>query len=384
MAASDWSRRRFLTAAWLGCSAAAHPLVTPAVFASAPWDARLVVLILRGGLDGLDVLRPSGDRDFVAARPTLGKPGVDLDGRFTLHPAMSALHPLWTAGEFGAVHAVSTPYRDKRSHFEGQDLLEAGTGMDVEPGARRGGWLNRMLQSVPGVSARTAFAIGQANPLILSGPAPVSNWSPETKFAVSAQAALLLETIYHDTPLFRDALTEALTLAEEAGSTTSDVSLAQYAADQLRGETRIATFSLGGWDTHRGQAGWHMNKRLEQLGETILALREGLGPIWERTTVIAMTEFGRSLRENDAQGTDHGTGGALLLAGGAIRGGRVHGRWPGLAAQDLYAGRDLMPTGDVRGSAAWVMRGLFGLDRSVLERDIFPGLDMGDDPNLLL
>ena len=383
MAASDWNRRRVLPAALAGCSAAAHPLLTPAVFASAPWDTRLVVLILRGGMDGLDVLRPSGDRHFRAARPTLGTPGEDLDGYFTLHPALSGLRPLWRAGEFGAVHAVSTPYRDKRSHFEGQDLLEAGTGIDLAPGARRGGWLNRMLQTVPGVTARTAFAIGPENPLILSGPAPASNWAPQTEFSVSSQAALLLETIYHDTPLFRDTLSEALTLSAETGEAATSASLARYAAEQLRGETRIATFSLTGWDTHRGQ-GRNMRVLLEQLSDTIITLRDGLGPVWDRTAVIAMTEFGRSLRENNMGGTDHGTGGALLLAGGAIRGGQVHGRWPGLAARDLYAGRDLMPTGDVRAGTAWMMRGLFGLERTALERDIFPGLDMGDDPALLL
>jgi uncharacterized protein (DUF1501 family) len=390
MTSDGWNRRKVLQGmATLGCSAAAHPLMTSAVFASAPWDTRLVVLVLRGGMDGLDVVRPSGDRHFQAARQKLGAPGLDLDGYFSLHAGLTDLLPLWRSGEMGAIHAVSTPYRDKRSHFEGQDLLEAGTGMDVGPAGVRGGWLNRMLQTVPGISARTAFSIGQDNPLILSGPAPVASWSPDTTFDLSPQAALLLEHIYHDRPLFRDAITEALALSETEGAEGMEQtgrhnpSLARYAAEQLRGETRIASFSVNGWDTHSNQA-YALNGNLRRLGETVLALRDGLGPVWEQTAIVAMTEFGRSLRENNLGGTDHGTGGAMLIFGGAVRGGMVHGRWPGLAEGDLYAKRDLMPTGDVRSGAAWIMRGLFGLEQTLLERDIFPGLDMGRDPGLLL
>ena len=120
-----------------------------------------------------------------------------------------------------------------------------------------------------------------------------------------------------------------------------------------------------------------------RLAAAILALRDGLGPNWARTTVLAMTEFGRTVRENGSVGTDHGIGGALLMAGGAIRGGRAYGDWPGLAEDQLYAGRDLMPTRDVRAYAAWAMRGLFGTGQEVLERSIFPGLDLGDDPGIL-
>lgn len=121
-----------------------------------------------------------------------------------------------------------------------------------------------------------------------------------------------------------------------------------------------------------------------QLAETVLALRDGLGPVWGQTAVLAVTEFGRTARENGTAGTDHGTGGAMLMAGGAIRGGRVLADWPGLGADALYDGRDLRPTRDVRDVVAWAMRGLFGLDRSVLETAVFPGLDMGADPRIIL
>ncbi|HVG47145.1 MAG TPA: DUF1501 domain-containing protein [Rubellimicrobium sp.] len=382
-------RRRFLGGLALGCSAAASPLLTPMVFASAPWEERLVVLILRGAMDGLDAVRPVGDPAYRALRPTLGQGGLPLDGWWELHPALEPLLPLWDLGEFGAVHAVSTPYRDRRSHFDGQDILEAGSGEEGLTGARDG-WLNRMLQAVPGIEAETAYAIGRENLKILAGDAPVSRWSPDVRLRLSPQARRLLELVHHDDPLFQAASGQALAIVDElqaeAQATGEEpaghLQLARFAAGRLLGETRIASFSLGGWDTH-GEQGRNLGKALAMLSETILALREGLGPVWGKTAVLCMTEFGRTARENGSKGTDHGTGGAMLYAGGAMRGGRVAGNWPGLGESDLYAGRDLLPTRDVRAHAAWVMRSLYGLDRGVLESAVFPGLDLGSDPGLV-
>jgi uncharacterized protein (DUF1501 family) len=160
------------------------------------------------------------------------------------------------------------------------------------------------------------------------------------------------------------------------------VQLAEFAASRLRGETRIASFSLGGWDTHSQQRG-ALAAALGALAETILTLKDGLGPVWGRTAVLCLTEFGRTARENGTGGTDHGTGGAMLFAGGALKGGRVVADWPGLGEGDLYGDRDLLPTRDVRAHAAWAMRGLFGLGRDVLEGTVFPGLGMGSDPGLV-
>ena len=383
-------RRSFLGGLVVGCSAAASPLMTPVVLASAPWEQRLVVLILRGAMDGLDVVRPVGDPAYRAMRPTLAQGGLPLDGWWELHPKLAPLLPLWQAGEMGAVHAVSTPYRDRRSHFDGQDILEAGTGEEGLAGTRDG-WLNRMLQAVPGIEAETAYAVGREQLRILAGAAPVSSWSPDARLDLSPQARRLLEVMYHDDPLFRAASAEALGIVDElsgegagmdGGAVAGHVQLAQFAAGRLRSDTRIASFSLAGWDTHGAQEN-HLGKALTVLGETILALREGLGPVWGQTAVLCMTEFGRTARENGSKGTDHGTGGAMLYAGGALRGGRVAGVWPGLGDSDLYAGRDLLPTRDVRAHAAWVMRGLFGLGRDVLEGAVFPGLDLGSDPGLV-
>ena len=168
----------------------------------------------------------------------------------------------------------------------------------------------------------------------------------------------------------------------EGGQNAMIRSLAGFAAERLFQDTRIAAFSLGGWDTHRRQDST-LPKALGQLADAILTLQTGLGPVWGKTVVIAMTEFGRTVRENGSKGTDHGTGGAMIFAGGALRGGRVLGRWPGLDEADLYARRDLLPTGDVRSYAAWALRDAFGIDRAVLEGMVFPGLTLGDNPGLL-
>ena len=412
MSRIDLSRRFFLTrSAALGCSLAASPLLTPVTMASAPWDNRLVVIILRGGMDGLDAVRPHGAPEFAAYRGGLAGDApddLDLDGFFALHPAMAPLMPLWQAGQLGFAHAVSTPYRDKRSHFDGQDILEAGTGGPGSENARDG-WLNRMLQAVPGVEAETAYAIGRADMLLTRGAAEVADWSPDAALMLSPQAELLLDRVMHDDPLFRDALQEAVTLTRETVSAqTGDVpmdsagmmnamqdsmkaarkaggeeEIARFAADRLRGDTRIAAWSLSGFDTHARQDRT-LPRALGALTDTVLALRDGLGPVWQKTAVLAMTEFGRTARANGTGGTDHGTGGVMAMAGGALRGGRVVTDWPGLGEADLYERRDLMPTRDLRAHAGWIMRQLFGLNASLIETTVFPGLDLGGDPGLIL
>lgn len=398
------ARRQLLRgAAAFACSAAAHPFMTTVTLAGSDGgnplgDHRLVVIILRGAMDGLDVALPRGDADFARLRPTLNRPdAIDLDGFYALNPGLAGLMPLWKAGQLGFVQAVATPYRDKRSHFTGQDQLEAGTGLDVPLLQVRDGWLNRMLQVVPGLRAETAYAVGREELRVLAGPAPVHEWAPETLLDLSPQAALLLEQVYHDDPLFLSAASEAVELgapemmAEMSGAgglkgvKLDDVDkLVHFAAGRLREQTRIAAFSLSGWDTHKSQARG-MQRALMRLERAILQLQKGLGEnIWGKTTVLAMTEFGRTAAENGSGGTDHGTGGAMLVAGGAIRGGQVFGDWPGLAEAALYERRDLMPTSDVRGWAAHAMQGMFGLDRALLEGSVFPGLQMGGNPGLIL
>ena len=396
-------RRAFLTS--IGCSLAASPLLTPIALAQAPFDNRLVVIILRGAMDGIDAFRPLGDPDYAALRPDLNDgQAADLNGFWALHPALEPLRPLWNAGELGVVPAVSTPYRDKRSHFDGQDMLEAG-GQALD-GTVNDGWLNRLLQTIPGAQSETAYAIGREQMQILSGPFAAARWSPEARLNISPQAERLLELVLHEDPLFREASVQAIDIAsqvalsrEEDAAALEDmaanpmmnsvasggqhIQLAQFAAARLRGATRIASFSINGWDTHLNQQNG-ITRGLSRLSDTILTLRTGLGDDWGKTAVLCLTEFGRTARQNGTRGTDHGTGGAMIYAGGAMRGGQFAGQWPGLAEAALYDRRDIMPTADVRSLAAWVMRGMFGLDRSTLEGVVFPGLELGDDPGVLL
>ncbi|TQS73742.1 DUF1501 domain-containing protein [Rhodobacteraceae bacterium] len=391
------SRRFFLQgSALIGCSAAAHPLMSSMTFAATPGENRLVVVILRGAMDGLDIVQPYGDPMLAKLRPDFaigpGNGAHDLDGFYALHPALSPLLALWRAGELSFAHAVSTPYRGKRSHFDGQDILEAGTGQDVPPELHRTGWLNRLLHSMPDARADTAFSVGTSGMPVLAGEAPTMSWSPEASVGVSDQGQRLFEQIYHDDPLFRDAARAAFEIGAQSNAsgrrttgakrTAQARAIASFAAGRLRGDTRIAAFSINGWDTHRAQIST-LRTPAERLAATITTLKDGLGDVWGKTVVLAMTEFGRTAAQNGSGGTDHGTGGALVMAGGAVSKARVHGHFPGLREADLLDRRDLMPQADIRSYAAWAIRGMFGVDRAVLEGQVFPGLDMGPDPKIL-
>lgn len=389
------TRRAFLgRLGAIGCSAAASPFITPVVLASAPFETRLVVIVLRGAMDGLDVVQPYGDPALARWRRTISlgpEAGAhDLDGFFALHGDLAGLMPLWRAGELGFAHAVSTPYRHKRSHFDGQDMLEnGGAHADGRLTQAGDGWLNRLLPLMGGVTEKIAFSVGRERLRLVSGDAPHSSWSPDADLELSPQGRLLLEAIYKDDPLFREAATKAAALSEKMGGSMGPTqagrakALAQFAAARLNEETRIAAFSLGGFDTHRNQRAT-LPRALDELQTAILELRDGLGGNWGKTAVLAMTEFGRTVAENGSGGSDHGTGGVLVMAGGAIRGGRVLGRWPGLSEADLFERRDLMPTDDVRRYAAHAMRGLFTISGTEITRLVFPGLDMGDDPKILV
>jgi uncharacterized protein (DUF1501 family) len=380
------SRRAFL----IGCSAAASPLLTPVSFAQAKGENRLVVILLRGAMDGLDVVRPVGDPAYASLRPTLSREqGVPLDDFFALHPAAADLLPLWQAGQLGFVQAVATPYR-ARSHFVAQDALENGAGgADGAISAARDGWLNRAVGLIPKAAAQTAVSVGRERLMILDGDVPTAHWFPAEEIGLSSQGIALLTALHEADPLLAATFAEAQDLTKATATeripldSKATSQLGTYVAGRLREDARIASFSLGGWDTHQTQAKT-MAKQMPMLAGTLLSIKAGLGPAWGTTLVLAMTEFGRTARENGSAGTDHGTGGLMIAAGGALRGGRVFGRWPGLGDGQLLVERDLMPTGDVRAYAGWALRNLFGIEAQALERVVFPGLDLGDDPGMLL
>lgn len=355
--------------------------------AQAPGDKRLVVIILRGAMDGLDAVRPHGDPAFAKLRPETAD-GIDLDGFFSLHPALAPVAPLFKSRELSFVHAVATPYR-QRSHFDGQDILEKGI---EDNNKHEAGWLNRLLGLLGNAKPWLAVDIGPGSDIILQGPNRHASWYPNINVNLTAESAQFLKALYEGDPILEPSFEEVQKLAG-AKMTTPDVDpaispreLAQLAARFLNQDARIAAFSLNGWDTHVGQERF-ITIRLKLLSEMLLALRESLGDNWQHTAVVMCSEFGRTARFNGSLGTDHGTGGLAILAGGLLANGRggqvITNRWPGLGDGQLHEERDLLPTDDVRRYPAWLIAKLFGVAPALVGDTIFPGLDMGSDLKLI-
>jgi uncharacterized protein (DUF1501 family) len=375
------SRRTFLASA---CCAAASPLITPMSFAAVPGDKRMITIVLRGALDGLHLVQPYTDPLLRQYRPDLAldpsKGLIDLDGRFGLHPEAADLMPLWKSGDLGFVHAVSTPYRDTRSHFDGQDILESG-GEHVSD--EDTGWLNRALSSIPRGKDYKAIDVNTSAELILSGPNPVDVWSAQSDLRIDADELTFFKRLYGNDPAFSKVFGEAVGADTDADNIFNGAArhedpagIAKLAAGMLKGDYRIANFSIGGWDTHIGQ-GYIFKRPLKGLVRAIATLKTELGPeVWSKTAILAMTEFGRTVRQNGSKGTDHGTGGLAIVAGGAIRGGKVYGKWPGLKENQLFENRDLMATGDVREIAAALLNSQFDISAGDLTSKVFPGLDL--------
>ena len=398
MPAFPVSRRFFVAAAG---GAVVLPLGGGAWAAAAEGGPkRLVVILLRGAVDGLNVVVPFADPAYHAARPTIAiaRPGtadgaLPLDGYFGLHPALAGLLPLWRDGALAFIHAAGSP-DPNRSHFEAQRYIENGTPGDS---ATPDGWMNRLLQALPGPRGPTdAISVGPTLPRILSGNAPVADLAlgpaatppapidrPELAAAFDRLYAgsTSLDHAYREGRAARAELTGALAREQQiadAGAPPAS-SFARNALQLGRlvaGDTRIrlAFVALGGWDTHvdqGGASGWLAN-RLRPLGDGLAALARGLGGAWRDTAVVVLSEFGRTVHENGDRGTDHGHGNAIWLAGGAVRGGRVYGDWPGLTPVALYQRRDLAVTTDFRAALAAILGQHMGLaDRQLAA--VFPG-----------
>jgi len=382
-------RRQFINA---GTTLTLFGPLANRAFAAATDDARFVLAILRGGLDGLAAVPAYGEGRYQSLRGALAlaSPGAEggvrkLDGLFGLHPALSNLHRLYTDGDLAVAHAVASPYRE-RSHFDGQKVLEAG---GTSPSTSDGGWLNRALEALADESfGLGAIALADTVPLVLRGPVTVSSWAPSRLPDTDDDTLARVREIYEATdPALANRLTEALNARDLAGAagmengmrgggrqlapTTAAAARFLAAADG----PRIAVIEAGGWDTHanQGAAQGTLATRLTQLDAGLEALRTELGPVWDKTTVMVVTEFGRTVAVNGTRGTDHGTAGVAFVAGGAVAGGRVISDWPGLAERDLYEGRDLKPTLDLRALFKGVLGEQFGLSASALETRVFPG-----------
>ena len=367
-------------------------------------DPRMLVVVLRGALDGLGAVAPVGDPDWIALR---GDRALVLDGRtpalpldffFALNSAMPNLHRLYRAQHAIVVHATATPYRE-RSHFDGQDVLESGI---AKPGATDTGWLNRALLALASggrVDPRGSrcLAVGPVAPLVVRGQAPVMSWAPQQLLPASDDTqARLLDLDRHTDPRLAAALEERIRLVAlgrasgmgapktaqlpPAGIARIRAYFAEAAGTAARylarpEGPRVGAMGFVGWDTHvnEGAASGQLAGLLGALDGALAAIETGMGASWRETVVAVITEFGRTARINGSDGTDHGTGTVALLAGGALRGGRVIADWPGLKAADLYEGRDLKPTIDLRSVLKGLLRDHLRVDEAALARTVFPG-----------
>ena len=347
-------------------------------------DRRLVVVLLRGALDGLAAVQPYGDSALVDLRASLALPDpgragglLDLGGFFGLHPSLEQLHRAYAAGEALVLHAVAGPWRN-RSHFASQDLLESGAEQRMASG-----WLNRVLvEMTPGRRVASGIALTGAVPLLLRGPAPVGAVSDPRIPPVEVDVMVKLASLYHTDAELAAPFAEGMRTRGFArdilpppapASAGGFVALAE-AAGRLMAVAdgpRIAALEMGGWDTHVGQAGT-LPRFLAQFDTGLAALRAALGAAWQATVVLILTEFGRTARMNGSSGTDHGTAGVAFLLGGNVAGGRVMADWPGLRPSALFEGRDLAPTRDLRAVVKGVLAEHLQLPPRAVEA-AFPG-----------
>ncbi len=408
----NYSRRSFIgTSLFAGASTL---MASRLALANAPTDSRFVFVMLRGALDGLSAVPPVGDPEYSSLRGqiALAKSGegaaLPLEGPFGLHPALKFLHESYAAKELAVLHAVASPYRE-RSHFDAQNVLESG---DPRPHGSTSGWINRALTALPAGKAREAgVALGANVPLAMRGPAEVASWSP-TKIAALDEATLARITdLYARDPLLSQRLADALesdAIANEAQTAadaeSQDAAMAmtgtkpdsvverdakekrnynaryaetaRAAAGFLKRDDgpRVAMFDTTGWDTHANEGGaqGQLALRLRGLDAAMAALKESLGPVWRHTVVLVATEFGRTAAINGTRGTDHGTGAAAFLLGGAVAGGRVLADWPGLARASLLDSRDLKPTRDLRTVMKGVLRDHLDVPAAALDGQVFP------------
>ena len=361
-----------------GLATFALPSVT---FAQVSRPGRFVFVLLRGGFDGLAAIVPVGDPAYRSVRDAFAYDAsalAMLDDTFGLAPGLAPLRPFWEQGQLAVAHAMAIPHRT-RSHFDGQAVLESG--LD-KPLGSSDGWLNRLLQVMAG--KRTGIAIAAGMPLSLTGAYDVQSWSPTQLGVVDDAYRERLAALYRADAVLHNRFEAAIAQQEMVGEEPmargrarrdGAVALMTAAARILRpeGGPNVAAMELSGWDTHanQGLAGGALDRLLGQLAEGLVAFRTEMGTAWDSTTLVVMTEFGRTARPNGTRGTDHGTAGAGFVLGPRLARSTIVADWPGLAAGALYEGRDLKPTLDTRALLKSAVAGAFDLTAAQLDR-VFP------------
>lgn len=359
-----------------------------------PARKKLVVVVCRGGMDGLSVSPPVGDANYAALRGAIALQRDQvriLDDTFGLHPELKIVHALAQKGQARIAPAIASPDR-ARSHFEAQDVLETGSAKVY--GAETG-WLNRTLEALTPVRKVEGLSVGTTAPLILRGKVQAASWSPGKSIDETARLPMLLQDLYKSDPLLGPAFargleTEAMAETAMAGMANSgsmaapELARGRGGADTARklgstlggfmiqaGGPQIAAVSLDGFDTHANQPGL-IATRLSYMDAVLDGLHTGLGAEWKNTVVLVVTEFGRTARVNGTGGTDHGTASTGLILGGGLKRGGIVGDWPGLADKALFENRDTAPTLDVRGLFKGVLVDHMGVDRALIEKTVFP------------
>lgn len=342
-------------------------------FAAAATERRFVFILQRGAVDGLHLVPPVGDPGFAALRARMVPDAsalLRLDDTFALHPALSEVGRLYAAGQALPLHAIASPYRE-RSHFDGQNVLETG---GLQPYEVKDGWLNRLAALLP-AAASPPLALSPTLPMALRGNSEVASYAASRLPGPGQDLLARVSRLYQQDPLLHPLWNTALQtrgMAAEAG--VDGASVGALAASFLARPDgpRIAMVETDGWDTHNQQEA-RLSRLLRNFDDMLAALRTGLGPHWQQTTVLVATEFGRTAAINGTGGTDHGTGAAALLLGGDVRGGRVWADWPGLQPAALLEGRDLRPTLGLDALIAGTVSEAFGLDPAQVMRALFPG-----------
>lgn len=367
------SRRSFIGT---GAAAAFALAGAPGIAAAqAATDRRFVFIIQRGAADGLGTLAPTGDPAFAGLRGAFAQDfegGARLGDFFTLHPNMAEAARLFAGREALFAHAVASPYRD-RSHFDGQNVLETGGRAAY---VIRDGWMNRLLGLLPRSEAR-AMAVSATVPMVLRGEREVASYAPSVLPDASDDLLQRVSMLYEGDRQLHGMWEQAMATRQLTGDMggangRNAAAMAELAARLLGPDgARIAVVETGGWDTHANQRG-RLGIQLRGLDGAIAALRTGLGETWRDTLVLVATEFGRTAAPNGTGGTDHGTGAAAMLFGGAVAGGRVVADWPGLAQAQLHERRDLRPTLGLDALIASAVAQHFHLDFAQAARALFP------------
>jgi len=379
VASSSLSRRQFVKMAGSGLALLSFPISSSLAFeksTTAANNPKIIWLMLRGALDSLHTIVPTFDPQLKHYRPTLSTSFksalLPLDNGFALHPALSNMHQWYQEKSLLPIVAVSSGYQ-QRSHFDGQDFLESGKA-EIDHDS---GWLARALDQ----RGKRALAISRSIPISLRSSNQVRTWYPSKLKSADTNIYAQLSKLYQSDTLLNESLERGLTVRDLLDKKQSKkrqgkfIDLTKACANLLTNQNEnidCAMLEFGGWDTHSNQSN-RLERNLNELDQGLGELKEGLGKEWQNTVIIIGTEFGRTVKENGTGGTDHGTGSALFLAGGAVQGGRVLGDWPGLETSQLFEQRDLMPTSNSYSWISNVLANHWQIPESALQH-VFPNI----------